>query len=87
MQKKFTNQICIKFLRLFVLIKTYEIFVNIRKYLQISIYFSDIRFFEYPYFSKTKQIKKLDIRDIRNKSQILLKPGYLIHPKPSYSLG
>ena len=44
--------------------KTYEIFVSIRKYPQISIYFLDIRFSEYPYFSEAKQIEKLDIRDI-----------------------
>ena len=69
-KKYFTKQFCIKILKLFVLIKTYEISVSIRKYLQISIYFSDIRFFEYPYFSETKQIEKLDIRDIRSKSQI-----------------
>ena len=58
------------FLRLFVLIKTYEISVSICKYPQISIYFPDIHFSEYPYFSEAKQIEKLDIRDIRSKSQI-----------------
>ena len=42
--------------------KTYEISVSIRKYPQISIYFLDIHFSEYMYFSETKQIKKLDIR-------------------------
>ena len=74
MQKKyFTNKNCIKILRLFVLIKTYEIFVSIRKYLQISIYFSDIRFSEYPYFYEVKQIKKLDIHNIQSKSQIASK--------------
>ena len=73
MQKKFTKKNCIKFLRLFVLIKTYEISVSIRIYPQISIYFLDIRFSEYPYFSEAKQIEKLDIRDIRSKSQIPLK--------------
>ena len=54
-----------KFIRLFVLIKTFEISVSIRKYPQISIYFPDIRFSEYPYL-----IEKLNIRDIRIKSQI-----------------
>lgn len=62
------NKICIKIIRLFVLIKTYEISISICKYPQISIYFSDIRFSEYPYFTEAKQIKKLDIRDIRSKS-------------------
>ena len=47
-----------------------EISVSIRKYPQISIYFPDIRFSEYPYFSEAKQIEKLDIRNIRSKSQI-----------------
>ena len=64
------NKFCIKILRLFILIKTYEISVRIRKYPQISIYFPDICFSEYPYFSEAKQIEKLDIRDIRTKSQI-----------------
>ena len=73
MQKIFYKINLFKFLRLFVLIKTYEISVSIRKYPQISIYFSDIHFFEYPYFSKAKKIKKLDIRDIRSKLQIPLK--------------
>ena len=74
MQKKYlTKQICIKLLRLFVLIKTYEISVSILKYPQISIYFSDIRFSEYSYFFEAKQIEKLDIRDIRSKSQITSK--------------
>ena len=52
------KQICIKFSRLFVLIKTDEISVSICKYLQISIYFPDIQFFGYSYFSEAKQIKK-----------------------------
>ena len=79
------KQICIKFSRLFVLIKTYEISVSICKYLQISVYFLDIRFFGYSYFFEGKQIKKIDIRDIQNKSQIPLKPrisnlcGVLLH--------
>ncbi|WZZ38599.1 hypothetical protein YC2023_034858 [Brassica napus] len=33
----------------------------------------NIRFSEYPYFFDAKQIEKLDIRDIRSKSQIPLK--------------
>ena len=44
--------------------------VSIRKYPQITIYFSDIHFSEYPYFSEAKQIEKLDIRYMRSKSQI-----------------
>ena len=63
-----------KFLKLFILIKTDEISVNIHKYLQISIYFPDIRFSEYPYFSEAKQIENFDICDIRSKSQIPSKP-------------
>ena len=55
----FTKQICIKFLRLFVLIKTYEISVSIHKYPQISIYFLDICFFEYPYFFRSKANRKI----------------------------
>ncbi|WZZ68649.1 hypothetical protein YC2023_080019 [Brassica napus] len=47
-----------------------HISVSIRKCPQISIYFPDIRFFEYPYFSEANQIEKLDIYSIRNKSQI-----------------
>ena len=70
MQKYFTKQTCIKILLLFVLIKTNEISVSIRKYPQISIYFPDICFSEYLYFSEVNQIKKLNIRDIRSKSQI-----------------
>ena len=66
-KKYCTKQICIKILRLFVLIKIYEISVIIRKYIYL--------FFRYPFFRisifyETKQIEKLDIRDIRSKSQI-----------------
>ena len=70
MQKIYFKKNCIEFLRLFILNKTNEISVSIRKYPQISIYFLDIRFSGYPYFSKTKKIEKLDIRNIRSKSQI-----------------
>lgn len=47
-----------------------EISTSIHKYPQISIYFPDIGFFEYQYFSEIKQIEKLDICYIRSKSQI-----------------
>ena len=43
-----------------------EIYVSIRK---ISANIN--LFFGYPYFSEEKQIKKLDTRNIQNKSQIL----------------
>ena len=82
MQKKyFMKQICIKFLRLFALIRTYEISVNIRKYLfifRISV-FPNIRIF--PKQSKSKNYISVSYEE---NHKYLQKPEYPI-PVQAYS--
>ena len=71
----FWKQTFIIFLHLFILKKVDEIFVNICKYSQISENYVDIRKTGYSFFSKAKQIEKLDIRKLQSKSQI---PKYMV---------